>query len=449
MYAGFGEWRAPIQKSFDKVMGQLGIPNHEDMFDYTVGNGFGNSVRFVSTNGKRQTAAGAYLEDRGHRKTSSRIKVFTGKMVSRAIIQNGVAIGVEVVDSASSSSSPIIIRARQQVVVSAGAMGSAPLLERSGFGDAKILGGLGIEVVQDLPGVGSEYEDHQAGFSGVIISPDQVTHDFMMNQDMDAIGAAMEEWKKSGKGPLSSNVQDGILRLRPTEDELSTMGPDFQRHWAEIGKDKPDKPLLFMINNSTSLGVRDGVSKDQKTTGLCWIYNYPASRGYMHISSKDPHAPLDFDTGMLSHPADLPVHVWAYKKMRSILRRLDVFEGEIPAGNPKFGQDSKAGMVTEGAPLVGPDPEYSAEDDRAIEEWVRDNIGTCWHSMATCPMRRREHGGVVDTRLNVYGVKRLKVAGEFTPLPPSSQTPYAPNSSFAQTFPSAHPMWAAIQPLWR
>ena len=39
----------------------------------------------------------------------------------------------------------------------------------------------------------------------------------------------------------------------------------------------------------------------------------PAGRGSLHISSAQPHAPSDFDAGLLSHPADLPVHIWAYK----------------------------------------------------------------------------------------------------------------------------------------
>lgn len=48
----------------------------------------------------------------------------------------------------------------------------------------------------------------------------------------------------------------------------------------------------------------------------------------------------------------------------------------------------------------------------AIVQWMRENIGTTWHSMSTNPMKAREIGGVVDARLNVYGTSNLKVAGE-------------------------------------
>lgn len=50
------------------------------------------------------------------------------------------------------------------------------------------------------------------------------------------------------------------------------------------------------------------------------------------------------------------------------------------------------------------------EDKKAIEDWVRTNIGTTWHSMSTCPMKPGEEGGVVDNRSNVYGTENLKLA---------------------------------------
>jgi hypothetical protein len=54
---------------------------------------------------------------------------------------------------------------------------------------------------------------------------------------------------------------------------------------------------------------------------------------------------------------------------------------------------------------------YSDEDNKAVEQWVRANIATTWHSLGTLAMKPREKGGVVDPKLNVYGVENLKVAG--------------------------------------
>lgn len=97
--------------------------------------------------------------------------------------------------------------------------------------------------------------------------------------------------------------------------------------------------------------------------------------------------------------------------MRSLGRQFDSFRGELAARHPAFPADSGAAIKAHDGPITEP-LVYSAEDDQAIATWVRKNVGTSWHSMGTCPMKAREHGGVVDARLDVYGVKGLKVTGE-------------------------------------
>jgi len=90
------------------------------------------------------------------------------------------------------------------------------------------------------------------------------------------------------------------------------------------------------------------------------------------------------------------------------------YRGEFGAIHPKYAADSPARCEEwkeSSAAIV--DLVYSAEDDAAIEQWVRENTGTTWHSMATCPMKPEADGGVVDARLNVYGTKSLKLAGSF------------------------------------
>lgn len=55
------------------------------------------------------------------------------------------------------------------------------------------------------------------------------------------------------------------------------------------------------------------------------------------------------------------------------------------------------------------DLEYSAEDDAAIEQFVRENVNTTWHSLGTAKMAPRDQMGVVDADLNVHGVQGLKI----------------------------------------
>lgn len=137
---------------------------------------------------------------------------------------------------------------------------------------------------------------------------------------------------------------------------------------------------------------------------------YPFSRGSIHITDKENVIDgYSFDAGFLNHPADLKKQLWAYKLQREIARRLPYFKGELELGHPKFAPGSAA---TLSGPLEGEikNIEYSKEDDEAIEDWIRENLNTTWHSVGTCAMRAREKGGVVDGSLNVYGTKGLKVA---------------------------------------
>lgn len=65
-----------------------------------------------------------------------------------------------------------------------------------------------------------------------------------------------------------------------------------------------------------------------------------------------------------------------------------------------------------------PNIEYKAEDDELIDQWLRENVATTWHSLGTCKMAPREENGVVDETLSVYGVMGLKVAD--LSIPPSN-----------------------------
>lgn len=148
--------------------------------------------------------------------------------------------------------------------------------------------------------------------------------------------------------------------------------------------------------------------------------NYTAylySRGSLHITGPNFDDALDFDVGFFSDAGeiDLKKQVWAYKKQREFMRRMQMFRGELALGHPKFSPESKAAVVEDvSASDVGGtdihDLEYSAEDDKAIEQYLRENIQTTWHSLGTCKMAPREEMGVVDGNLNVYGVQNLKIA---------------------------------------
>lgn len=133
----------------------------------------------------------------------------------------------------------------------------------------------------------------------------------------------------------------------------------------------------------------------------------------MHVTGPDITDALDFDVGYFTdaNDIDLKKQIWAYKKQREVMRRTSMYRGELAAGHPQFAENSPAACVdvTESLNNVE-DLTYSAEDDEAIEQWIRGNVATTWHSIATAKMAPREDKGVVDKNLNVWGTKGLKLA---------------------------------------
>ncbi|KAJ7904840.1 hypothetical protein B0H13DRAFT_2233870 [Mycena leptocephala] len=308
-----------------------------------------------------------------YQKHLGNLSVFDGCLVNRVVIKDGVAIGVEYLfDKRVHESSPQdirLVKARKLVIVSAGAMGSPLILERSGIGRKDVLGRAGIPVVADIPGVGENYQDHAF----------LVTHIFGI---------------------------DGGIKFRPRPEELAEFGPGFIEYWNDVLAAKPDKPLCL-------LGVVSGPVCSPRSqlyfSGAFW-YGYPQSRGYLHISSSDPYAAPDFLAGFLSNPVDVVALRWAYKKCREFTRRLPSFRGALVPAHPQFSQDSLAALTeTETVPLEAPNIVYTAEDELTAKNYLH---------LGTCAMKPLEQGGVVDSKLNVHGVKNLKVAD--LSIPPSN-----------------------------
>lgn len=178
---------------------------------------------------------------------------------------------------------------------------------------------------------------------------------------------------------------------------------------------------MLMAVVSTFLGDPGSVPAGQYATIGCYTA-YPYSRGFIHISGESVYDTPSFETGFLSdkHDIDLKAQVWAYKRQREICRRLSTYRGELQIGHPKFSAESAAALVSfEDAAKPEPqsmedrckmsDIQYSAEDDKVIAQYVRENLNTTWHSLGTCAMRPLQDGGVVDKDLSVYGVEGLKL----------------------------------------
>lgn len=167
--------------------------------------------------------------------------------MARIIIEDGKAVGVEYVPSVpAEGTSPTrkTIKARRLVVLSAGALGSPQILERSGVGAPEILRKAGVTPLVDLPGVGTNYQDHNLILPAYRVAPGTRTHDDFLRGTPEVHEQGVKDLE-NGKGIFTTNFIDCGGKVRPNESELRTLGPAFQKYWNEYFKNATDKPVLF------------------------------------------------------------------------------------------------------------------------------------------------------------------------------------------------------------
>lgn len=405
------------ESEFLRAAGECGFPEIEDVNNLENNNGFQRWLRYVCPDGKRQDAASMYVHPKLASGKAPNLHVLVESKVVKVLFdENKRANGVQYTPNPEFqaeiglSQHPVkTVKARKLVVVTCGACGSAPVLERSGVGAKSVLEKAGVEQIVDLPGVGHDYQDHHLVLYPykTNLKPEQ-TIDEVLSGRRDAGEMIQSKDKK-----LGWNGIDISGKLRIPDDKLAKMSSEFQEAWAKDFKDQPKKPVMLCGVVSGFLGDPASVPAGQYiTTGTYTAYPY--SRGHVHITGSSHDSPLDFDAGFLSdkNDIDLEKQVWAYKMQREVMRRTNHYRGELAAGHPAFPEGSAAAIIESiEEPLKNvKDIEYSKEDDEAIKEWIRGHVETTWHSLGTCKMAPKEENGVVDASLNVHGVKGLKVA---------------------------------------
>ncbi|KAI4955362.1 hypothetical protein J4E91_001222 [Alternaria rosae] len=413
-----GGYRAKAaEDDFISAAEKVGYPEIEDLQNLDDNNGIARWQRYVSPEGKRQDTAHTYLHPKLEDERYSNLHVLVESKVVRVLFdENKRATGVEYTPNPEFqaeiglSMHPVkAVKARKLVVVTSGACGTPPILERSGLGSKEILERAGVPLVEELPGVGKDYQDHHLLLYPykTALAPDQTIDGILSGR------ADVAEMMKNKDPMLGWNGIDISSKLRPTEEEVASLGPEFQEAWKRDFKDAPNRPLMLCGLVSCFLGDPASIPAGQYVTAGNYTA-YPYSRGHMHITGPKHDDPLDFDVGFFNDKDDIDLkkQIWAYKKQREILRRTKFYRGELAAGHPKFAADSAVAVQenVEGPLEDVKDLVYSKEDDAAIEQWLRENVNTTWHSLGTCKMAPKEKDGVVDASLNVHGVKGLKIA---------------------------------------
>ncbi|KDQ20459.1 hypothetical protein BOTBODRAFT_124058 [Botryobasidium botryosum FD-172 SS1] len=406
-FTNVGKYFLEVGAAYDKERESTDDPN--GLFSC---NAYGRWQKWIDgETGRRSDVAHCIF----YKQESPNLHILTGCSVKRVIFEANRAVGVEYVQNErfhpDATSEILVANAKRMVVVSAGSFGSPPILERSGIGAKSVLDKVGVKQLVDLPGVGENYQDHQTLFVPYLASEESETLDDIIRGKESEIQKWSAQWLKDGSGMMSSNALDAGIKLRPTPDELKAIGPAFQKRWETFYKDVDDKPVMWMGSVSMLVGDPTNTPARKYFSVGCYV-EHPVSLGSVHIKSADDvNIPPEFDTGFLSQASDLAILKWGYKRGREFARRMACYRGEFAQNHPQFSKESAAFCrETRPVDIEAPDIQYSEEDDKVIEEYVRKFVVTAWHSLGTCAMKPREQGGVLDARLNVYGVEGLKVA---------------------------------------
>ncbi|RFU28325.1 hypothetical protein B7463_g8018, partial [Scytalidium lignicola] len=404
-----------FQQDFFNAAAQTRIHTTRDVSDLKTSDAIGKWNAWIDQKtGLRQDVPHRVLFPLLDEGTTSLQVATETKVIKILFDESKRASGVEY-QSTDGSTAPKTIAARKLVVLAGGALGSPQILERSGVGSRKILSDLDIPVVSDLPGVGTNYQDHNVVFYPYRSSSTKDgSLDGFLSGRLSLEEALIQKKRSPTRYILGWNGADCVGKLRPSEIEVQSFSPSLRQAWEKDFKERPERPLMLISTIAVYPGDHSVIEPGQHF--ICGPYTpYPYSRGSIHITSKSPSDIPYFDCGYLSNPVDVEKLVWGYKVQRDIVRRMAHYRGPLKnvAAHPVFPAGSKADydyVDKESAAKGYPVPiTYTEDDNNTIRAFIRKSVNTTWHSIGTCAMKSRDSGGVVDPDLNVYGVKGLKI----------------------------------------
>jgi choline dehydrogenase len=331
-------------------------------------------IELTTNSGRRASTARAYLRPAMRR---SNLTVRTQAQTTRIIVEGRRAVGVEFVQHGRM----LRARADREVVVSAGTYNSPALLMLSGIGPADHLRALGIEVAQDLPGVGQNLQEHP-NLLNIYRTRGKLGLTDHLRVDRATI--AVLRWALLGDGPFATAGTSANLFLR-----------------SEPGLDRPDVQIIAMpVHQHADLwfpGVtRPPVHAFTARVGIL----HAQSRGWVRLRSSNPLDYPRIQFNLLTESSDLRRMVEAVKTSRDL-----------------FDQAPMEALV-EGELLPGAD----FQSDDALAAAIRQQAEHRHHAVGTCRMGL-DADAVVDAQLRVVGIERLRVAdASVLPDDPSGNT---------------------------
>lgn len=352
-------YRHPMTMAFVKAGQEMGLPYVND-FNGASQEGVG-FYQTTTRNGARASTARTYLKSV---RDDARLKVVTDALAHRVILAEGRADGVEY---SSKGGATQTARARKEVILSAGAFGSAKLLMLSGIGPRAHLADLGIETRVELP-VGKNFHDH------LHLSLNATTHaqNSILGEDKGLRGIKhMAQWLAFRSGLLTSNILEGGGFV----DSLGVGRPDIQFMF-----------LPVMDNFDNTPGEAPPAAEHGLTVKVGHLR--PRARGEVRLRSSDPADLPLIDPNYLGDEEDLQGQIRAVQVGLQLMQR------------PALKRLIKKVTAPE---------DIDWRDTAGIEAFVRKSIKTVYHPGGTCRLGTDPANSVVDLQMRVHGVANLRV----------------------------------------
>jgi choline dehydrogenase len=351
----------PLANAMIKAGQEAGLAYNAD-FNGATQEGVG-PFQLTTKGGRRMSAARAFLRPAMKRPN---LTVITQAVVTRVSFDGKRAVGVEFIRNGKSET----VFAGREVILCGGSINTPQLLELSGIGDAQRLRSFGIETIHHNGHVGEHLQDHLGinySYRANVSSLNQVLRPWW--------GKALAgmEYLVLRKGPLSISMNQGggFFRTDPSR-ERANMQLYFQAFSTLVPKNG-ERPIL---TPDPWPGFSIGLSNCR-----------PTSTGSIHIRSGDPHEQPRIIPNAYSTDHDVAEMLDAVKFLRRI------------AATPTMSR-----LIVEEL-LPGP----ACRSDEALIADFRRRSGTVYHPVSTCRMGPDPAQSVVNPRLQVHGVDRLRI----------------------------------------
>ena len=346
----------PLYQAFIDAGEEAGYPTTKDFNGYQQ-EGFG-AMHMTVDGGRRASTSNAYIKPI---KDRVNLTILKDVMARRVLFDGTKAVGVEF----EQSGQRIQAKAKQEVILSAGSIGSPQLLQVSGIGPQDVLSKAGVPVLHDLPGVGENLQDHLEVYFQYRCKQPISLNSKLNYFSMGLIGARWILFK-SGLGATNHFESCGFIRSR-----AGLQWPNIQYHFL---------PAAMRYDGNAAF---DGHGY-QVHVGP----NKPSSRGHVRIKSKRIEKAPEIQFNYISTEQDRQDWRDTIRLTREILNQ------------PAF----DAFKVDEIQPSL------NVQTDEEIDAWVKANVESAYHPSCTCKMGADDDPmAVLDSQCRVRGVESLRV----------------------------------------